>query len=401
MENIIFIQKLKENKENPQFLTIVRELAYDFSKKELKENSQVDILESFKQMSEILRSEGLLNTKSISNLIQGLSEAKSELKEQHIYQLIYEKEQVEQKILDLKKQIRSELQTTLESIEDFIQNSDFEDKIKILQTIDEKMLCDLQMLGILKESTEAAFLTALEHQEDIRDTIAQIAKNLVFNAINDDKIDKTRFLEVAEVVCETAVNIANIEYRFARWIIVGVLEGTRDGLVKAVEKFIDDIKYVPNSQSLLESSQEFIKIENAFVTMVRELMARSNEPAAGIINEILQSSLDSYFAKFRRMQYEISTQISLRLEELRGKENIDKFTTIAVNKFGELKRELSSNERLENLKKEIGEFEKKVEARLESINYQELGQNVKKQAKELGNKMYNAAKNLLERGKKE
>ena len=347
MENIIFIQKLKENKENPQFLTIVRELAYDFFKKELKENSQVDILESFKQMSEILRSEGLLNTKSISNLIQGLSEAKSELKEQHIYKLIYEKEQVEQKILDLKKQIRSELQGTLESIEDFIQNSDFEDKIKILQTIDEKMLCDLQMLGILKESTEAAFLTALEHQEDIRDTIAQIAKNLVFNAINDDKIDKTRFLEVAEVVCETAVNIANIEYRFARWIIVGVLEGTRDGLVKAVEKFIDDIKYVPNSQSLLESSQEFIKIENAFVTMVRELMARSNEPAAGIINEILQSSLDSYFAKFRRMQYEISTQISLRLEELRGKENIDKFTTIAVNKFGELKRELSSNERLE------------------------------------------------------
>lgn len=401
MENIIFIQKLKENKENPQFLTIVRELAYDFFKKELKENSQVDILESFKQMSEILRSEGLLNTKSISNLIQGLSEAKSELKEQHIYKLIYEKEQVEQKILDLKKQIRSELQTTLESIEDFIQNSDFEDKIKILQTIDEKMLCDLQMLGILKESTEAAFLTALEHQEDIRDTIAQIAKNLVFNAINDDKIDKTRFLEVAEVVCETAVNIANIEYRFARWIIVGVLEGTRDGLVKAVEKFIDDIKYVPNSQSLLESSQEFIKIENAFVTMVRELMARSNEPAAGIINEILQSSLDSYFAKFRRMQYEISTQISLRLEELKGKENIDKFTTIAVNKFGELKRELGSNERLENLKKEIGEFEKKVEAKLESINYQELGQNVKKQAKELGNKMYNAAKNLLERGKKE
>jgi hypothetical protein len=401
MENIIFIQKLKENKENPQFFTIVRELAYDFFKKELKENSQVDILESFKQMSEILRSEGLLNTKSISNLIQGLSEAKSELKEQYIYKLIYEKEQVEQKILDLKKQIRSELQATLESIEDFIQNSDFEDKIKILQTIDEKMLCDLQMLGILKESTEAAFLTALEHQEDIRDTIAQIAKNLVFNAINDDKIDKTRFLEVAEVVCETAVNIANIEYRFARWIIVGVLEGTRDGLVKAVEKFIDDIKYVPNSQSLLESSQEFIKIENAFVTMVRELMARSNEPAAGIINEILQSSLDSYFAKFRRMQYEISTQISLRLEELKGKENIDKFTTIAVNKFGELKRELSSNERLENLKKEIGEFEKKVEARLESINYQELGQNVKKQAKELGNKMYNAAKNLLERGKKE
>jgi hypothetical protein len=238
MENIIFIQKLKENKENPQFLIIVRGLAYDFFKKELKENSQVDILESFKQMSEILRSEGLLNTKSISNLIQGLSEAKSELKEQHIYKLIYEKEQVEQKILDLKKQIRSELQATLESIEDFIQNSDFEDKIKILQTIDEKMLCDLQMLGILKESTEAAFLTALEHQEDIRDTIAQIAKNLVFNAINDDKIDKTRFLEVAEVVCETAVNIANIEYRFARWIIVGVLEGTRDGLVKAVRNLL-------------------------------------------------------------------------------------------------------------------------------------------------------------------
>lgn len=400
MQNLVFIQTIKENKENPQILSIIRELAYEICKKQIKEAAETNATENFEFMSGVLLQEGLLNAKSTINLIQGISEAVSENQEQYIYKLIYEKEQIEKQILAQKRIIRQNLQNTLEEIEKFIQNSEFDEKEQMIAKIDEKMLCDLQMLGILKETTEAAFLTALEHQEDIRDTICQIAKNLVFNAINEDKIDKTRFLEVAQIVCETAINIANVEHRFAGWIIVGALSGTRDGLIKAVEKFIDDIKFAPDSQNLLEKSQEFIKMEDGFVAMVKNLMANADEPAAGIINSILQSSLDSYFAKFKRMQHEISAQISIRLEELTNKNNIaekiDEIKREISQKSDKIRESISSNEKFESIKKELNEIEKK----LENLNYQEFGENVKNKAKELGEKMYKKAQTLIDRSKK-
>ncbi|MGP1486162.1 MAG: hypothetical protein ACTTJC_08825 [Campylobacter sp.] len=400
MQNLVFIQTIKENKENPQILSIIRELAYEICKKQIKEATETNATENFEFMSGVLLQEGLLNAKSTINLIQGISEAVSENQEQYIYKLIYEKEQIEKQILAQKRIIRQNLQNTLEEIEKFIQNSQFDEKEQMIAKIDEKMLCDLQMLGILKETTEAAFLTALEHQEDIRDTICQIAKNLVFNAINEDKIDKTRFLEVAQIVCETAINIANVEHRFAGWIIVGALSGTRDGLIKAVEKFIDDIKFAPDSQNLLEKSQEFIKMEDGFVAMVKNLMANADEPAAGIINSILQSSLDSYFAKFKRMQHEISAQISIRLEELTNKNNIaekiDEIKREISQKSYKIRESISSNEKFESIKKELNEIEKK----LENLNYQEFGENVKNKAKELGEKMYKKAQTLIDRNKK-
>ena len=60
-----------------------------------------------------------------------------------------------------------------------------------------------------------------------------------------------------------------------------------------------------------------------------------------MINEILDESIDSYFAKFKRLQNDISRQIELQLEELKFNENIDKFASLAGAKFEELKREVT------------------------------------------------------------
>ena len=404
MQNIIFSQTIKENKDNPQILTIIKELAYDVCKKRLVKNQGVNLIaEDFGLMCEALRSEETLNPKSVANVIQGITEALSENDERYVYKLIYEKEQIEKQILERKTKIRKDLQNALTDVEAFLRNSDFQDKEKMIEGIDEKMLCDLQMLGILKETTEAAFLTALEHQEDVRDAVSQISKNLVFDAINRDEIDKTRFLEAAQIICETAINIANVEHKFARWLIAGALSGTRDGLVKAVENFIDDIKSAPDNKNLLEKSQEFIKMEEGFVETVRDLAAGTNEPAASIVNEILQSSLDSYLAKFKRMRHEISTQISLRLEELGGKDAI-------ASKIEEIKREISqksdkikdgfnSSETFEALKKELSELEKKAEEKINDIKEREIGENLKAKSKALGEKLYKAAENLIKNAK--
>lgn len=415
MQNKIFLHTLQENKDNPQILVLIRELAFDLSKKkfkELKSDQELneEVSNTFGQMCEILRSENLLNSKSVANLIDGITSAASESKEQFLYKLIYEKERIEKQIDDQIYDIKRTIQATLESIESHIQNGEFEEKEQILNAIDDAMLCDLQMLGILRETTEAAFLTTIEKGEDVRDTSAEIAKNIVYSAINEGVFSKIRFLEIAEVVIETAVTIANEDHSFAKELINGSVTGARDGILKAIEKFKEEMKFAPDSENLIKSAKELVRIEDDFVTMLKNLMQRSNDPAASIISDLLENTLDSYFAKFKRMQNEIGDQLAIRLEELKMNENINKFTQSASVKFETLKREfneksdklmenLEVNEKLEALKKEIAEFEKKASEKLEGIKYEEIGENLKTKAKKLGDRIYESAENFIKTAK--
>lgn len=415
MQNKIFLHTLQENKDNPQILVLIRELSFDLSRKKFKDikdeqELNQEVSRTFAQMCEILKSQNLLNSKSVANLIDGITSAASESKEQFLYKLIYEKERLEKQIDEQIYEIKRTIQATLESIEEHIKAGEFEEKEQILNAIDDAMLCDLQMLGILRETTESAFLTTIEKGEDVRDTSAEIAKNIVYSAINEGVFSKIRFLEIAEVVIETAITIANEDHGFAKELINGATTGSRDGILKAIEKFKEEMKFAPDSENLIKSTKELVRIEEDFVVMLRNLMQRSNDPAATIINELLENTLDSYFAKFKRIQNEIGDQLAIRLEELKMNENISKFTQSASVKFEALKREFNEksdklmenfevSSKLDALKKEIAEFEKRAEEKFESIKYEEIGENLKAKAKKLGDRMYETAENLIKSAK--
>ena len=265
------------------------------------------------------------------------------------------------------------------------------------------------MLGILKETTEAAFLTAIEKGDDVKDTAWQISKNVVLSAINEGEASKEHILEIARTVCEASSEIADVNQAFAKELISGAIGGVKEALGKRTEKFIEEINFAPDSQTLLGEAKEFIRLEERFVAMLRD-MARSQEPSAAVINEILDESVDSYFAKFKRLQNDVSRQIELQLEELKFNENIDKFASLAGAKFEELKREVTqagdkfkenfnAKERLEALKKDIGDFEKRTQEKLSAINASEIGENLKSKSKELGEKLYKVAENLIKNAK--
>ena len=414
MRNKIFLHTLQENRGNPQILVLIRELAFDLGKKNFKEirlqdDLDKELLTVFADMCEILKNENLLNSKSVSNLIDGLIDAATESKEQFLYRLIYEKEQIEKQILNQKNEIKECIKNSLETIEDYIQNGNFEDKNEIIEKINDAMFLDVQMLGILRETTEAAFLTTIEKGEDVKDTSCEIAKNIVYGATNEGNFSKMKFLEPARSVVETAVEIANEDHLFAKDLISGAIIGSKDGITKSIEKFKDEMKFAPDSQNLINAVKDLIGIEEDFIQMLRDIMMQSQEPSATIINDILETSLDSYSAKFKRIQNELSEQLNIRLEELKSNENINKFVKTATMKFEELKRELDekseklkenfdAGKKLEALKKEIAEFEKKAEEKMENIGG-DFGENLKNKSKELGEKFYQAAENFIKNAK--
>ena len=399
MQNLVFIQTIKENKNDPQISVLIREFALSEFRKSVKGakggDANAALAKEFEQICEALKSEDLLNRQNVANLIQSAGDALSEAKEQYIHRLIYEKEQIERQIYAQKDEIKNDVRALLENMENFIKNSDLADKDEILTAIDEKMLCELQMLGILKETTEAAFLTAIEKGDDVKDTVEQIAKNVVLSAINEGEASKERILEIARTVCEAASEIAGVDQAFAKELISGAIGGVKEALSKRTEKFIEEIKFAPDGQTLLGEAKEFIRLEERFVAMLRD-MARSDEPSAAVINEILDESVDSYF--------------ELQLEGLKFNENIDKFASLAGAKFEELKREVTqagdklkenfnAKERIEALKKEISDFEKRTEEKLTEISASEIGENLKAKSKELGEKLYKAAENLIKTAK--
>ncbi len=67
---------------------------------------------------------------------------------------------------------------------------------------------------------------------------------------------------------------------------------------------------------------------------------------------------------------------------------------ISFNRF-KLTGDLNIDERISNLKKEIGELEKKASQKLTQIKSLQTFENAKTEAKKLGDRVYEAAKNLL------
>ena len=63
------------------------------------------------------------------------------------------------------------------------------------------------------------------------------------------------------------------------------------------------------------------------------------------------------------------------------------------------KENFNTKERLEALKKDISDFEKRTEEKLSAINASEIGENLKAKSKELGEKLYKAAENLIKNAK--
>ena len=123
----------------------------------------------------------------------------------------------------------------------------------------------------------------------------------MLSAINEGEASKERILEIARTVCEAASEIAGIDQAFAKELIGGAIGGVKEALSKKTEKFIEEIKFAPDGQTLLGKAKEFVRLEERFVAMLHD-MARSDEPSAAVINDILDESVDSYLAKFKRLQ---------------------------------------------------------------------------------------------------
>ena len=396
----IFLATLKEKKEHQDLPKLINELSFELSRKKLQRlkdeaNIHHRIGELFELYCRALHEEGLKTPRAISSVIDGLLRATSHDQEAFLYKTIYEKEQLEKSINAQKQAIRTTLAQTFDILEEHIANMHEESQSNALTALHDAKLRGIEMLGILKETTAEALLTTLEKGTDIQDTISEITKNLTFQTILEGSLCKQRILDISNTVISARIEIADEDLGNAKDILEGTINGVKEGITKAIDKFKNDLKYAPTEdmEGLLETDlselrKELNKIDEHFIILLEMLASQSDGISASLLKE-MATEMNSSTAKIRRAASEAKEVIGERIEQLKSE-------ALVLEKNLKEKAE----KKLESLKKDVNEFEKIASAKVESFKQfefeKETAKQVANEAKKLGFRAWEVAKHMVD-----
>lgn len=387
----IFCTMLKENKEDENITVVISKLTFELSKKRiqrLKDSVRIQnrLGELFEIYAKSLQDEELMSSKNIDAVISGLIKASSYDKEEFLYKSIYEKERLEKSIKEQKDSIKSTIIGTFNTLETHLKKLDEIVAKESLKSLHDTKLRGIELLGILKETTSEAFLTALEKAQEVESAIFEIAKSITYQTINEGNFSKNRLLEVANSVLEVAIEIAHEDHGNAKSLLNGSIHGSKEGITKAIEKFKNDIQFAAEEiedilgKDLSTIKKELIGIEDDFVKLVKNSANSTDGISAQIITDILDTDLNSSSAKIKRALNEASETLGEKIDELKNSSYKDsKFIKKAEKKLGEFEEVAS---------KKVGEIR----------SYEFENERVKKatkKAKKLGNRVWIVTKGAI------
>lgn len=378
MKNILILfENSLLNMDKKQVKDLLEDLSFNLAHKQIEQNHtnvQKSLGKLLLAFLDILKKLDLLDEENVTKLIRALTKASIQEAQNTLFSYINKVELLNKQIENQKNLIKNQTSNNFLEFERILLKSDYKDALN--SSLNDAILFDIEMLGILKETAESAFLTTLEKVEDIELTSKEIAKNLVYNAICEADFQKERILKISSIVLNTAFEIANESMAYAKDLCLGAIKGTQEGIELGIEKFKNSFQYASFEEDLTLKSKELIAIEDDFVTLLKEEMKKQNNPAKEIIEKLLENELDSLFAKLKRLATESREQFILALNELKKNPKINDFNKVTQRK-------------IENFKQEMFEFEK-----LTSEKYKDL--NIKK-AKKLGIRLWENAKNFVKK----
>lgn len=389
-------KNLANHKESNGVLISIKALTIEF----FKDAKTSDLAPKMAHLLQKFQEYDLVSTKNLKSAMEGINQCLVGSAERELYELIDKQDELTRKIKAKQDEIRGALKISFETAENLVINSEISCKNEVLNLLNNAIIKETRMLWILKESSQNAFLTTIENGVNIAETIAQIAKNMTFSAINEGEFSSKRAVEISKTIITSAAEVANEGHIYAKELISAAVIGTKDGLESATIRLKDEAKFAPD-ELVNKNLKELKNIEQEFIFMLKELENTLEAPAKDEIKRLLETSIDSTLARLKRISEQASAGLSERLEELRQNPNIAELingTNERLEKlksaFEVIKTDINVNEKLENIKKELEELEKRAEQKFGTLN-------LKDEAKKMGDRAYKAAKELLNSLKKD
>jgi hypothetical protein len=112
-----------------------------------------------------------------------------------------------------------------------------------LQTID--------LFDILGEMVETAIITTLEKGHDIEETIEEIIKEFTYETLNEGPLNSIRMRQIMTTILQRAVDVSEATPNHAEAILRSTLRGIRNGLIRAIDRFKQQLLYMPDEAKAL------------------------------------------------------------------------------------------------------------------------------------------------------
>ncbi|MGG7073671.1 DUF6781 family protein [Campylobacter sp. 9BO] len=359
---------------------------------ELKSAINAKMLELFAE----LKAENLDKMQDLQDAMSEINAKLISQKERELFSLIAQADEMLKKITNKRTEIKQTLKASFEAAEELVNANDIDRKDEILLLLNSAIMRETRMFGILNESVQSAFLTTIESGGDIKETAMQIAKNISYNAINEGELSSERIIEIAKAIVSGAIEVANESKIFAKELVCGAIEGTREGILRTLENLKSNAKFTPTEAGLAKIVKDLRDIEDKFIQMIKDVGAQTNDPSRSAIEHLLDESLDSNIAKLRRISEQAAEELAQKLEDIKENATVNEFLSSTSEKFEKLKNELNERAKNINLDEKIEGFEKKASEKLDEMKQLDI----KQEAKKIGDRAYSVARDFLNKIRK-
>ncbi len=378
-----FTKEINETKDIDKIEDKIKYISFKLTKNKisrLKDNKKIEqrINELLKSYTKILKDENVENISTILSVIEGITKAASEEKENSIYRKIVQIGKLEKEIEEEKQELKDLLRNIYINMEKAAKVLDKNTQDFVQKAINDTKLKDVVLLGILKETTEEAMLTVLENKKDIEVLINQITQNIVYQSVEEGEISKAKIIEVSRIVLNVAIDIADEYQAVAKEILKGTTYGIKEAVVKAINKFNENLEFLPDEtrdtrqEQILFEGLNIIDVNNDFLDLLRNSAKGSKGISKNILEDII-FEIDSPFSKIVKITADTKEGVLKKIERLKDNPKINEFKKRLTQKITDL-----------NLEQKI----KKIK--------NEDSLSTSKESKKLGTRAWEIAKNALE-----
>ncbi|WP_297576178.1 hypothetical protein [uncultured Campylobacter sp.] len=406
MEKFKLPQEIK-NKEELQ--DICYRIANDEFKAATKKEKIQRAKKLYKALFEKTKESHFGEKERLEAILFGIKNALIKEDEERLITLIDERYQVINQIDRLKNEMREVIYESFKAVEEEIKHSD--QNSPALNLLNEFLLDASELKEVFKEVVQVALIAVIESGEDIKDSLKELCKNLLFYAVNETEFSKERVLKASKIILSEAVTIAHESKIYANDIVEGAIVGTNDGILKAIESFKDKIRFAPKEISLEFSApqEELSTLEDDFIELIKNIAQNTPEPTKTMVDDIVKKEYDNYLSRIKRLSSDLADQLRWKLEEININQTYKEIRTMANTKLDEIKSDLkqkSANvmenleleERLSKMKKDFEEFEKSVSAKFGELKQRAFK---KEDPKEIAKRTVEMTKENLEQKKQE
>ncbi len=222
----------------------------------------------------LLDKEVPLSDTLIEGIVKTSLEKATHKQSEHIQELLAEKERLEQEIRHHTHKLQELRHSTFSDIEEALQSCYGKLDSKQINTLTHLQLQSVDILDLLCEIAESAFVAAIENDDNIEASFREIARDLTYKTLRDGYLTLERAKMVVETIIGVAADLAEATPTLSDAILRGSIYGSKKGLTQSITLFKEQFVFLPDQlaprqiRSMRQTYDELHSTDTLFIQAI-------------------------------------------------------------------------------------------------------------------------------------